>query len=84
LDPRARRRVEIIESCFAAIAAQDADRVVAHYTEDDVLELPYFKPNESLVVEGRDAVHAYLAELLAVQRMQLRSHSFARSWRRTC
>jgi ketosteroid isomerase-like protein len=60
-----------MESCFAAIAAQDADRLVTHYTEDYVLELPYYKPDESLVVEGREAVHGYLAGLLAVQRMTL-------------
>lgn len=63
--------VEIVEGCFAAIAKHDADGLVAHYTEDYVLELPYFKPGEPLVVEGRDAVHAYLVELLAVQHMDL-------------
>ena len=63
MDPTSQRRVAVMESCFAAIAAQDADRLVTHYTEDYVLELPYYKPDESLVVEGREAVHGYLAGL---------------------
>lgn len=62
---------QIVESCFAALAAQDADRVIAHYTEDYVLELPYYKPNEPLVVEGRATVYGYLVEILARQRMLL-------------
>jgi len=71
MDRSAQRPVEIVESCFAALAALDADRLIAHYTEGYVLELPYWKPAEPLVVEGREAVHVYLVELLAVQRMQL-------------
>lgn len=67
---------EIVESCFAALAAQDADRLVEHYTEDYVLELPYFKPNEPLVVEGRKAVHGYLVAILARQRMLLSLTNF--------
>ena len=63
--------VAVVEGCFAAIAKHDADALVAHYTEDYVLELPYYKPDEPLVVEGRDAVHAYLVEVLAVQHMEL-------------
>ena len=69
--PSGERPVEIVQSCFAAIAAQDADQLVAHYTDDYVLELPYWKPDEPLVVEGRQAVHAYVSDLLAVQRMRL-------------
>ena len=62
--------VEIVQSCLDALTRLDADRVASHYTEDYVLELPYYKPGESLVVEGRKAVHAYLRELLEVQRMR--------------
>jgi ketosteroid isomerase-like protein len=68
---QAQRSVEILESCFTAVAAQDADRLVAHYTEDYVLEFPYWKPKEPLVVAGRETARAYLADLLTVQRMQL-------------
>ena len=66
-----RQAREIVESCFAAIASLDADRLASHYTDDYVLELPYWKPDEPLVVKGRAAAHAYLRELLAVQRMRL-------------
>jgi ketosteroid isomerase-like protein len=71
MDPGAHRPLEIVESCFAAIEAQDADRLAAHYTDDYVLELPYWKPEEPLVIEGREAAHAYLVTLLAVQHMRL-------------
>ena len=64
-------RIKILEELFAAIASQDPERVAAHYTEDYVLELPYFKPNEPLIVEGRAAVKAYLVDVLARQRMQI-------------
>lgn len=71
MDSESLRRLEILESCFAALAAQDADRLVTHYTEDYVLELPYYKPDEPLVVEGRDTVHGYVADIVARQRMEL-------------
>jgi ketosteroid isomerase-like protein len=67
-----RAPVEILESCFSAIAAQDADRLVEHYTDEYVLELPYWKPGESLVVNGRETARSYLAGLLAVQRMEIK------------
>ena len=71
MDTGRRRALEIVESCFAAIAARDVDRLVEHYTEDYVLELPFWKPDEERVVEGRNAVHAYLRERLALLRMRL-------------
>lgn len=71
MESETRRFEGIVKSCFAALAAQDADRVVEHYTEDYLLELPYFKPNEPLSVQGRSAVHGYLVEILARQRMVL-------------
>ena len=66
-----RTAVETVESCFAAIADLDTDRLLAHYTEDYVLELPYFKPNEPLVVEGRETARPFLVATLATQRMRL-------------
>jgi ketosteroid isomerase-like protein len=71
-----RRAVEILKSCFGAIEALDADRLVAHYTEDYVLELPYFKPNEPLVVTGREAARAYLGSILGGQRMRITLDGF--------
>ncbi len=63
--------VALVERCFEAIAKQDPAAVVENYVEDYVLELPYYKPGEPLVVEGREAVRAYLEELLPVQYMEL-------------
>jgi ketosteroid isomerase-like protein len=71
MSQNSRRAIETVEGCFAAIAALDADRLVAHYTEGYVLELPYFKPGEPLIVEGRAAVRSYLVALFARQRMHL-------------
>lgn len=68
---RSSPEVRTIERCFAALAALDADALIENYTEDYTLELPYFKPDEVLVVEGRAAVHGYLKEILARQRMRL-------------
>lgn len=67
----ARQAVALVERCFAAIAAHDPDRLVTYYAEDYVLELPYYKPNEPLVLTGRSVVHAYLRSLLAVQHMEI-------------
>ena len=67
--------IERVESYFAAIADLDLDRVLAHYTEDYVLELPYFKPDEPLVIEGRESVRPYLETILETQRMRLVLHN---------
>jgi len=71
MSQRARQAVETVESCFAAIAALDADRLLAHYTEDYVLELPYYKPNEPFVARGRETARPFLVDTLANQRMHL-------------
>lgn len=68
------RALQILNSVFAAMAALDADRVVSHYTEDYVLELPYYKPGEAFVAEGRTLVHSFLVDTFAVQRMHLTIH----------
>ena len=65
------RAVALVERCFAAIAARDADRLVTYYAEDYVLELPYYRPDGPLVLTGRSVVHAYLRSLLAVQQMEI-------------
>ena len=71
---RPQQAIEKIESCFAALAALDTDRLLSHYTEDYVLELPYYKPDEPFVAEGREAVRPFLVSLLAIQRMYLTLH----------
>ena len=63
--------VVVVERCFAALLKQDIDLLCENYTEDYVLELPYFKPGESNVVEGRENVHAYIGSFLPVQQMNL-------------
>ena len=65
---------EIIERCFAAIADLDAERLLSHYTEDYVLELPYYLPDEPFVAEGREAVRPFLVSLLGIQRMFITLH----------
>ena len=62
--------IEVLEACFDALSSLDADRLVENYTDDYVLELPYFKPDEPLVVKGRRAVYGYVTQLLEVQRMR--------------
>ena len=64
-----RQALEKLESCFAAIAALDTDRLVAHYTDDYLLERPYVTPGEPLVAHGRDEARGFLAAILAEQRM---------------
>lgn len=66
-----REAVGLVERCFAAIAAHDADGLVENYAENYVLELPYYKPDEPLVLSGRPVVHAYLRTLLAAQHMEI-------------
>lgn len=70
MDADSNRRLDVVKSCFAALSAQDLEALVAHYAEDYVLELPYFKPGEALVIEGRAAVRAYLVDILGRQRME--------------
>ena len=65
----AAQALEKLESCFAAIAALDTERLIAHYTEDYRLELPYFKPGEPLVANGREEARGFLAAVLSEQRM---------------
>ena len=62
----------VVERCFDALARQDVEALCENYTEDYVLELGYFKPDEPLVVEGRENVRAYLGNFLHIQQMQLR------------
>lgn len=64
--------VAVVERCFEALAKQDAEALCENYTEDYVLELPYYKPDEPMILEGRENVRAYLDHLLPIQQMNLR------------
>ena len=66
-----KRAIEVVEGCFAAIAKHDADALVAHYTDDYVVEMPYANTERGLTVEGRDTVHGFLVDVLATQHMEL-------------
>ena len=70
--------IAVVERCFAALLAQDVDALCENYTEDYVLELPYFKPGEPKIVEGRENVRAYLGSFLGVQQMDL--HLTGTNW----
>ena len=50
--------MEILQSVFDAMG--DADAVVAHYTDDYVLELPYAHPEKLDRTEGKEAVRERL------------------------
>ncbi|MGB0621442.1 MAG: nuclear transport factor 2 family protein [Myxococcota bacterium] len=63
--------VAVVGRCFEALAKQDVEALCENYTEDYILELPYFKPDEPMVVEGRENVRAYLQAFIPVQQMNL-------------
>jgi len=60
---------EVLQSVFDAMG--DADAVVAHYTDDYVLELPYARPDGSDRTEGKEAVREKLAGAFNVFRFTL-------------
>lgn len=51
------RNLDAVRRAFVGIGNGDADEMLANYTEDLILELPY---GSSLVLEGRENVRAYL------------------------
>ncbi|MEM9173769.1 MAG: nuclear transport factor 2 family protein [Myxococcota bacterium] len=63
--------VAVVERCFDALSKLDVEALCANYTEDYALELPYFKPGEAFVLEGRENVRAYLETILGSQQMNL-------------
>jgi len=69
MDGPRERNARVLRECFAAISAGDVDRLVAHYTSDYELELPYRSPHETFSIRGRDEVRAYLAR--AFERVEL-------------
>lgn len=64
-------KLAVIRAAFAGVAAGDVDAMLARYTEDVVLELPYGDPPGKRV-EGRAAVREYLAAAFRVFSFELR------------
>ncbi len=63
------RNLACLRKAFAGVSAADADLMLANYTDDLVMELPY--SDDSPVLEGRDTVRAYLGPAFDVFRFRL-------------
>ncbi len=61
--------LEVLRSVFGAMG--DADAVVAHYTDDYVMELPYSSPDNPDRVEGKEVVRERLVRAFKVFRFTL-------------
>ena len=64
-----RTNFEILQSVFDSMG--DADAVVAHYTDDYVMELPYAYPDKPDRTEGKEAVRQRLVGAFKVFRFTL-------------
>ena len=64
-----RTNLEILQSVFDSMG--DADAVVAHYTDDYVMELPYAHPDKPDRTEGKEAVRQRLVGAFKVFRFTL-------------
>ena len=64
-----RTNLETLQSVFDSMG--DADAVVAHYTDDYVLELPYAHPENLDRTEGKEAVRERLVGAFQVFRFTL-------------
>lgn len=67
----AEEAVGVVKRCFEALSSLDVEALCANYTEDYILELPYFKPDEALVIEGRENVRPYLESILGIQQINI-------------
>ena len=61
--------LEILQSVFDSMG--DADAVVAHYTDDYVMDLPYAHPERADVTEGKEAVRERLVGAFKIFRFTL-------------
>ncbi len=59
-----RTNLEILQSVFDSMG--DADAVVAHYTDDYVMELPYAHPDKPDITEGKEAVRERLVRAFKI------------------
>ncbi len=64
-----RTNLEILQSVFDSMG--DADAVVAHYTDDYVMELPYAHPDKPDITEGKEAVRERLVRAFKTFRFTL-------------
>jgi len=58
LSPTAQGHLATIERAFAGIAEFSADKMLEHYTDDLVLEMPYTEP--AVTLEGKPTILKYL------------------------
>ena len=58
LSPTAQHHLAIIERAFAGIAEFSADKMLEHYTDDLVLEMPYTDP--PTILNGKPTILKYL------------------------
>ena len=58
MSPTAQRQLAIIGRAFAGIAEFSADKMLEHYTDDLVLEMPYTEP--AVTLEGKPTILKYL------------------------
>lgn len=63
------RNLEAVRRAFVGVSNADADEMLANYTEDLVLELPYGTPPH--VLEGRENIRAYLKAAFEVFKFRL-------------
>ncbi len=65
----AQTNLEILQSVFDSMG--DADAVVAHYTDDYVMELPYAHPEKPDRTEGKEVVRERLVRAFKIFRFSL-------------
>ena len=63
--------LEVLKRVFDAIARCDADAIVAHYTDDYVLELPFPVSRGRFRLEGREVVRPFLVRAFERVRFSL-------------
>ena len=63
------RNLEAVRRAFAGVSAADADQMLANYTDDLVLELPYADP--PMAIEGLEKVRSYLKAAFQVFKFRL-------------
>ena len=70
VDNQRQRNLAVVRRAFAGIAAGSAEQMlVANYTDDMVLELPYASPPS--VIEGKDRALKYLTAAFGMFRFSL-------------
>ena len=63
------QNLEGVKRAFAAIGKGDADAMMANYTDDVQMELPFGSP--PFVMNGRDKITAYLREAFKTFKFEL-------------